>query len=1545
MTFLHLRLLGAPQVERDGQRVHFERRRALALGIYLAVTGYTHSRDALTTLFWPEADSSAGRANLRRTLHVLGRTVGEDFVVTEDDQVRFHHNGNLWIDLEQFRELVAACHQHDHSADVVCPACVPLLTQAADLYRDDFLAGFSLPDSPDFDRWQFFQAEQTRTEMALVLELLTRGCIDQGHYSHAMVYAQRRLAFDPLHEPTHRQLMQLYAWTEQPAAARRQYELCTRLLAQELGASPAEETEEMHQAILGRRLSLSTRSECPPVVPAPQVSEDDVRILTVVSAGLAADEDAADPALRGDQVQHLFQVVEEIAYRYGGHVERVVGEDVLVLFGRDRVHEDDAERGVRTALDVLQQMTRPTLPVRVGVNTGMAYCRRQGQADVTVMGGVVNLATRLRNRAAEDQVLVGRNTYLTTRGLCDYAPVTLRLPGAPSDVHAYTVLRQHPHAPKVRGIEGLTAELVGRDQELVQLQTALAKALGGEGQVVAIIGEAGVGKSRLVAELRQLAGECDRPAAGAVPRVSTSVHNSHFLWLEGRGVEHAMGSAYWLFTDMLRAHLAENDWDNAGNGSGPTVLGHNLVITLKGLVNAGCLSTEEVDEIGSLLGWLLSLHFDTEWDAQLQGVDADHVRQRAFAAVRRYLVALAKRQPLVLVFEDLHWADALSLALVYALSDALPGNPLLLLCVYRPEARQAEGKFAVHARRNCSVRFTELVLHELSLTNSRRMIASLLTIEQLPPAIREEILTKAQGNPLFLEEIVRNLVDAGAIYREDDTWRGRVEEVRATVPESLQSVVLSRVDRLGAAHRLVLRAASVFGRLFRPAVLAHLIPNVVDMGTVLTTLTAQGFVYLERTWPEAEYSFQHVLVRDAIYQDLSLTQRVKFHRHAGQALEDCYATELQPYVEELAHHYDLGEAPAKAVEYLLRAGQKAQRAYLNQEALTYFRRVLARVEALPADAGPIWRLETLRGIGEVYATLGNLGEAEPPLRQALTLAMQLGLSPDEQVRLYFPLCHLLRWLGRFEDLFRLGQEGLALLEAGNAGAIKAAGPTNLHTSAEAVMMMMSEAAGAYLTGRRYQYRSLTGLVIDSLRRLDYGQQLMPAYGMAAWWYRDAKQVPEALSWIELLKEEARRRNDLWTLGYLLGWPGYWLPEAIGDLSAIRANLEQALAIGEKIDDDVLRGYALTFLGLVQWARGELPQAEARQQEALAIHERGRSLHMRVLNRMGGGLVHLCLGDWAGVIAMLEHGLAEADLIHYRVHGVQMSRLALAYAYRMCGRREEAAALYRRVVVEDEADNDGQIWIAFALAGLEQTLDAPAAFHAACREIAAARPTVDPLPLGQWWLKPAEPESKAKIHNPVCLGRVGLTEGWSWHDLYGDCSYAVDDSGTIIHASNYYRDLWFNNVSAPRFMHVVDGDFAVETVCSVALPGRPAMGGLVLWKDARNFLRLAWGAHGAHTLDLMGSLNNRDLYLGRGFLPSKGHMHLRLERAGSTVRGLCSANGSEWFSVGQVDFPADDPLEVGLFAIGMIQRWAYPGAYPDGVSIRFDFFGLYQVKAA
>ena len=384
MSSLSIYLLGPPRLERDGVAVHFARRRTLAFTLYLAVTGEPHHRERLTSLFWPESEPGRARASLRRALYQINQTLGEGWIETEGDTVRFADNGALWLDVDQFRRSMAACREHGHASETVCHDCLPLLAEAVGLYRNDFLAGFSLRDSPEFDDWQFFQGETLRDELALALERLVHGHTALEQYPQAIAYARRRLALDVLHEPAHRWLMQLYAWHGRHAAALCQYEQCVRLLAEEMDVPPAPETEQLYQAIKARRLPpLLTRAGgagSDGGASAEQRVDDDIRVVTVLCAGLA-DAESMESAAALDSLAAAMQVLQSIVVEactpLGGRVEPAAGEAFLVLFGVNQGHEDDAERGIRAAAAIRRQALLQGLAVQIGLDTGLAYCRRQ----------------------------------------------------------------------------------------------------------------------------------------------------------------------------------------------------------------------------------------------------------------------------------------------------------------------------------------------------------------------------------------------------------------------------------------------------------------------------------------------------------------------------------------------------------------------------------------------------------------------------------------------------------------------------------------------------------------------------------------------------------------------------------------------------------------------------------------------------------------------------------------------------------------------------------------------------------------------------------------------------------------------------------------------------------------------------------------------------------------------------------------------------------------------------------------------------------------
>jgi hypothetical protein len=267
-----------------------------------------------------------------------------------------------------------------------------------------------------------------------------------------------------------------------------------------------------------------------------------------------------------------------------------------------------------------------------------------------------------------------------------------------------------------------------------------------------------------------------------------------------------------------------------------------------------------------------------------------------------------------------------------------------------------------------------------------------------------------------------------------------------------------------------------------------------------------------------------------------------------------------------------------------------------------------------------------------------------------------------------------------------------------------------------------------------------------------------------------------------------------------------------------------------------------------------------------------------------------------------------------------------------GRRKEAQTQFEFVMSTDIPDARRMPWMISSLAGLEAAYADPGVFQAYCRDIESRRPELAELGLRQWWLEPAAPDTGLQTDALENL-EAEIEQGrWEWVDQYGDCAFTLVD-GLVIHAANC-RDLWANNLSAPRLVRPAAGDFAVQVACRVAMPDRPAIGGLLLWQDKANYLRLTWSELGADQVALAGALDNRNLVIGRGMLANAGRVVLRLERRGDQVRALCSADGRQWYSVGQTAFPAHGTQVVGLHAIGKIDRMIYAGAYPEGTAIRF-----------
>jgi DNA-binding SARP family transcriptional activator len=1498
---------------------------------------------------WPGYDQSFARANLRRALSRLNSLLGEGRLTLDREQVTLNQSTS-WVDVAQFQQHLAACATHEHPSTISCPACVQPLAAAMELYQNEFMAGFTLVDSPTFDEWQRFQAESLRHAAVQALDKLVSCLREMGEWPAAISYARRWLALEPYHEPALRALMRLYAQAGDRATALHQFDEWVRHVASDLGLPPSMETTALYEEIkhdvdsasssrfAADAAPLQVAIERPPDSGAPEVVEQkgQIRTITVLCVGLEPTlQMETEPEEWAAKAEDLLAQSREILAGYEAQVDRLAGDSVVAIFGATQTHEDDAERAVYGALELHAAANQRQMPLCIGISAGEAYYGpiRAGEHKVTAIGAVVTHAIHQSQLAGAGGTLVSGTIYQQSRLAFDFSRREVTLPGQRVPVAAYELVRARSQAQKSRGFETLHGELVGRDEEVARLNSALAMIAQGEGQLLLLVGEAGVGKSRLVAELTAHAKNLSFMAANG--------SRANVLVLEGRSLEMNQMTPYSPFVDLFRSFFL-NEADDA-----PAAIAHNIQVALQELVVARLLAPQQQEEIGPLLGHLLSTQFGNHWDEFLANIDPQQIRYRAFSAIRVFLAALARRQPLVVILEDIHWADDLSLDLIGELMEMLLNSPILLLCAYRPVQKHRSRNLATQAARKCRGRFVELHLHELSQADSHRLVVSLLQTVDLPPKVLDLVYRKAEGNPFFTEELIRALIDAGVIYRDGDRWRTHDSIKEHVLPTSVQSIILSRFDRLPASQQRLVQLASVIGHIVPVAVLARIASSNGRLEEHLRELEAEEFLLKERSTPQVEYAFRHVLMQEAVYRTLLRGQREETHQQVAQAIEELYADALSGHFEQLAYHYTRSRAKAKAIEYLVKAGAKARSAYLNDDAVDYFELALARMDELdqPAPRTTIgeWKLTAWQGLGQIHFVRGQIQQAEPFVRQAIAIAEELGIARLELFRLYHLFGDILYWLGRFDELAKLGEDGLALLGE------------DVESLEGAVMNQL--AAVAYERQERqaefleYQLRNA-----KLLHKLPYIEELRPAFFGVVKVFSYQRRLDEAEWWLQLFEERVRTRHDV------RGLAEVYLVRAIsihqGDYRSAIHLLQRSLELFAKTGNVIHSEWVQSEMGLYFLCLGEIDNAEnAVRHLRLDLDENQLDARLVHAVHMLAGVVTIsvlcCRRRWQEALIVIG---SIGERLSSVTRAVLAGRMLMAQGKDEEAREEFVAAIrasvaknYVHPMLEDE------MWrsrLPDAVSGLEALCDNATEFLAICSHFMPLHLKNAEVPLRYWYLEKAQINKNGwvaydanddlALHSVQMQGHRDTQDEveprWVWCDPLGDCSYTINETIEVCAANG--RDFWKTNLTAPRLLRQVGGDLAIEAVCARVHADRPAIGGLLIWKDQSNFLHLNWGMRGPSEVAFEGSLNNQDQIIGRGHLSGES-MHLRLEWANAKVTALCSSDGVAWYSVGSSDFDVEDPVEVGLHAIGQIDRTVYPSVHAEGTAIRFLSLQMYR----
>jgi ABC-type oligopeptide transport system substrate-binding subunit/class 3 adenylate cyclase len=668
--------------------------------------------------------------------------------------------------------------------------------------------------------------------------------------------------------------------------------------------------------------------------PTPSTQRDERRVVTALFAdvvGSTALGELLDPEelklIIGDAVIRMIGAVES----FGGTVKDLAGDGLLALFGAPVAHEDDAERAVRSGLRIVDDIAAYAreverawqiggFGVRVGVNTGPVVVGTIGggnKIEYAALGDAVNTAARLQSHAEADTVLLGDDTYKLVEPLFEWGePQLLTMKGKAQPVEARTVTGVRAARVPTRGFEGTQTRLVGRDRELGVARAALDAVVSGAGGIVFFVGEPGIGKTRLLAELRALLEEAELPHGRA-------------LWLEGRCVSYGESMPYWPFRDLLRSWLGMLADD-------PEM---RVRITLRRRV--GDLFGDRTLEIYPYLAALLGVELEPEAAIRLAELSPEALQFRTFEVFRELLERLALDGPIVVALEDLHWADATSLQLLERVFADTETAALLLILTTRPERDHPSWRVKEAAARELPHRTSEVVLEALSGDAGRELLHALVGRDTLPDDLEQQILDPAEGNPFFMEELVRSFADHGALVQEGDGWRF-VHEARVPIPPTVEKVILARIDRLEPSSRETLAAASVLGRQFGTLLLGAVAGKNVQR--TLGDLQRLDLVREARRWPEPEYRFKHALIQEAAYRTLVAADRNHLHRKAAEFLEELNPNPDSADAGLLAHHWLAAADEAKAAHYLTRAGDGARQDYALDEAIGHYRELLPILE-------------------------------------------------------------------------------------------------------------------------------------------------------------------------------------------------------------------------------------------------------------------------------------------------------------------------------------------------------------------------------------------------------------------------------------------------------------------------------------------------------------------------------------------------------------------------------------------------------------------------
>jgi predicted ATPase/class 3 adenylate cyclase len=923
----------------------------------------------------------------------------------------------------------------------------------------------------------------------------------------------------------------------------------------------------------------------------------------------------------------LFAVMDELyelfiheVHRYEGTVNELTGDGIVAFFGAPLAVVQAPQRAVRAALAMQREVGRFSarferergyrLQVRVGINTGPVIVGKVGnnlRMDYKAVGDTVNLAARLEQTAEPGTIQITADTYKLVAGYFrsqDLGPQDIK--GKAAKVHVYRVTGERGARSRldVERERGFT-RFVGRGRELELLCDGFERAKGGRGQAISMVGEAGLGKSRLLYEFRNALAGAD------------------LTFLEGRCSPYGAATAYLPIVEILKQSFLIDASDSAADVARKVETGLQRL-------SVGLETTAP---------YLLHLLGGDQAGSAVATVPPEVVKRRTFEALQRLTLAGAARRPLVLTFEDVHWADETTEEFATFLLEHIAGARVLLVFTHRPEFVSTWSRKSYHST---------LTLTRLSRRESREMLTALLGTDQVQEALMELVVDKSEGVPFFLEELVRSLRETGVIEERAGQWVLTTGTTAVQVPTTVHDVLMTRIDRLPEGAKRVLQIGAVIGREFPWALLQAVVglPEP-ELGVHLVALIDAELVYERGLPPQVTYLFKHALTQDVAYDNLLQATRRQLHQQIGEAILVQHGDDLEEWVSVLAHHFVQSGDVTKALPYLVQTGERAQRVYANAEAVRAFAQALAILDALPAtDVTQHQRLDLIQQLASLHALLGHYSESLAGYARTLEGAEAAG-DTKAIAQLETRIGRVRYTMGDYEGAIACFQRALELAQhihdgtrmavcyqslgdvyfsSGSMPKAIACYMSALHISEEGDNQAGVAAAYTFLSNAHNRAGNLEEGVQWGHRALALGEHLHDdrrvvwACLVLHWAYRLTGEFAEAYTWLERALQLCEKVGDYRGRAWANVLYGRLQAAAEKDFEGAFASMNAVIQMGTDsggFQHEVSYAFARATEALLRLGR---------YREAFEYCQEGLAIALKVSNKLEYGYVYMVLAE-------------------------------------------------------------------------------------------------------------------------------------------------------------------------------------------------------------------------------------------------------------------------------------------------------------------------------